>query len=217
MARGQRNPVLALTKEVEEPVSLTCSPQSPLAAEQKTTYYLKFEVLLKDMVTTSSVQRAFLGQVDETAKQKAAREVLQDRFSNQQNVLSKAPAEFARINFGFGVPPEYPIIKADDVPFLIASVENVGGEKLVRIKDYSFSLAERGFSSESSNCLAGYELPLPADAPRSFGLASCFVSLPADLKDFQGKPKVESFFATLRYDYAIDTETTVSVQELGAQ
>ncbi|MBI4152580.1 hypothetical protein HY495_02615 [Candidatus Woesearchaeota archaeon] len=199
-------------------IPLTCSPAQDFSEKEKTSYIMTIQATIQNMKTESSVERGFLGQVSsEEEKRKVAQELIRDRFSSQQKIYSKAPAEFARINFGIGMPEQNPIITSTDIPRFVASVENVAGGKILAIRSFSYSLAERGFSVRSGqqDCLSSKELILPDDVPLSFGLSTCFLNLPGDLSNFQGKAKVETFFATLIYDYSITREATVQVQVIG--
>jgi len=210
---GREVPLLVKTEAAQIP--LTCSPVQDLIEKEKTSYTMAIQATIRKMKTESSLERAFLGQVGSAEEQRiATQELIRDRFSSAQKVSSKAPAEFARINFGVGSPEQNPIITSTDIPRFVASVENVAGGKILAINSFSYSLAERGFTVRSGqqDCLSGKELVLPDDVPHSFGLSTCFLNLPGDLSNFQGKPKVETFFATLVYDYSITREATVQVQ-----
>ncbi|MBI4151457.1 hypothetical protein HY496_00675 [Candidatus Woesearchaeota archaeon] len=214
---GSEAPVTITTDVAQIP--LTCTPAQDLVGKKQTSYTMVVQATIKDMVTSSSLERAFIGQVKVEEKQKIVSELTRDRFPSAQKVYSSAPAEFAKINFGLGSPEQNPIISSTDVPRFVASVDNVGGGKILSIKSFSYSLGERGFSVRSGqqDCISGKEIILPEDAPRSFGLATCFLTPPNDLLNFQGRPKIETFFAQLVYDYQITRESTVQVQviELG--
>lgn len=202
------------TKAEVAQIPLTCSPAKDFTDKEKTAYVMTVQATIKKMMTESSLKRAFLGQVSEAERVKLTTQVVRDRFSSAQKVYSQAPAEFARINFGFGSPEQNPVVTSTDIPRFVSSVENVGGGKIVAIESYSYSLAERGFSVRSGqqDCLSSKVIQLPGDAPSSFGLGTCFLTLPGDLSNFQGTPKVETFFAQLVYDYSISREATVQVQ-----
>ncbi|MBI2103043.1 hypothetical protein HYT55_04340 [Candidatus Woesearchaeota archaeon] len=204
---------LPIKAEVAQ-IPLTCSPAKDFTDKEKAAYQMMIQATIQKMVTESSLERAFLGQVSEEERVKLTSQITRDRFSSAQKVYSKAPAEFARINFGFGSPEQNPILTSTDVPRFVSSVENVGGGKIVAIEAYSYSLQERGFSVRSGqqDCLSGKKIKLPEDVPPSFGLGTCFLTLPGDLSSFQGTPKIETFFAKLVYDYSISREATVQVQ-----
>lgn len=196
-------------------IPLTCSPTKDLKAEQRTTYKMVVEATVKGMTTKSALSRAFLGQVSGIEREQATKKVLGDKSGDFRSGKSSAPADFTSISFAFGSPELNPIITSTDVPQFLASVQNNGGGRLLAIDSYSFTLSERGFSVRggSPNCLTGKKMNVPSDAPTVFGLgSSCSLGLPSDLASFQGPPKIETFYATLVYDYAVKNQADVQVQ-----
>ncbi len=193
-------------------IPLHCSPTAELEAKQKTSYTVVVEATVKGMVTTSSLSRAFLGQVSELERKEITKTILNDKSGDFRSGKSLAPAEFARINFAFGSPEQNPVIASGDLLDFSSNVENVGGGRILAINSYSYDLAERGFVPNTSDCLTSQKLILPEDVREKVNIDTCFIVLPSDLTNFKGPPLVETFFATLNYDYAVKGQGRVDVQ-----
>ncbi len=202
---------LTITADTAQ-IPLHCSPTTELEAKQKTPYTVVVEATVKGMATTSSLSRAFLGQVSELERKEITKTILNDKSGDFKSGKSLAPAEFARINFAFGSPELNPMIASDDLLAFSSNVENVGGGRIVAINSYSYDLAERGFAPNTPDCLTSRKLILPQDVREKVNIGTCFIVLPSDLSNFKGPPTVETFFATLNYDYAVKSQGTVQVQ-----
>ncbi len=191
---------------------LYCSPAKDLEAKEITSYTVVVEAMVKGMITTSSLRRAFIGTVLREQKESIVKTVKADHFKSTQDVESKAPAEFARINFAFGSPEKNPVIASDDKLRFSSNVENVGGGRIIAINSYSYDLSERGFSSSSANCLPFQKKTIPENVRTKIDLGVCPLTAPSDLSNFKSDPQVQTFFATLNYDYAVKAQGTVQVQ-----
>ncbi len=202
---------LKITSDTAQ-IPLICSPTKDLEAKEKTAYTMVVEATLKGMVTESSLRRAFIGEVSKDQKKEVINKATADHFRSSQEVTSRAPAEFARINFAFGSPEKNPIIASGDVVRFSSSVENVGGGRIIAINSYSYDLPEKGFSSSSATCFTFKKITIPDGAGNKISLDVCPVHLPSELDHFKGDPKVETFYATLNYDYAVKKEASLEIQ-----
>ncbi len=202
---------LKITSDTAQ-IQLHCSPTKDLEAKQKTAYTMVVEAMVRGMVTNSSLSRAFLGRVAETERDQKIKMVLNDKSADFRAGKSLAPAEFARLNFAFGSPEQNPVITADDFISFSSNVENVKDGRIIAINSYSYDLGERGFVANNANCFTGKKMSVPEDVREKIGLSTCFVTLPSDLSSFQGPPTVETFYATLNYDYAIKGQETIQVE-----
>jgi len=205
-----------LTKELDgdyKEVAISCSPVEDFAAGDKTAYTMRISAVIENIETLSTLKRAFIGEVDILQKKKIVDELMQDQFSNKNKINSKAPEDPARLNFYFGTSDNNPIIGAADTIVFVATVENNLRGKVFKIREYQTNLAEKGFSVKKggSECLQRGEWQPPRSAPKTFSLpsSSCLLELPSHYKEARG---VETFFATLKYDYLISTEHKVYVQ-----
>ncbi len=195
----------------DEELALTCTPAASLEGR----YALVLDVTLGNVKTTSALKRVFIGAKEQEEKTTLIQQIMADEFSSASDIGSRAPAEFARINFGFGKTGNTPIIAADDAVFFISSIENVGAGNLSAIRSYHFTLQEKGFTvkSGSADCLQGTKV-YPSES-KTIPLRNCFLELPTALKEITHKYEEETFFAELVYDYTLRKEMQVEVRVRG--
>ncbi len=208
---GNSNVEMISGKEIEVP--LACTPSEPLNGA----YTLSFHVIIENLHTTSYLKRAFI-RGDSTAEQVAQvrSKILSTEFSSSADYVSKAPKEFARLNFGMGSTEKDPVIVAGDPIIFVSSIESANGVgvkgKLEKVRSYSFNLVDKGFgvtSSGSDACLEGGDvLVWPG---QSQPLTSCFISVPTDFTDFSAPYVVETFMGELVYDYNLTKEIPIRV------
>jgi len=198
------------TNRGKESLKIFCKPSEPLSEGR---YALKIETTLMNIVTDSSLKRAFVK--NDIYREKFEDAIKSSAFSVFDAGSSKSPAEFARLNFAFGNFERDPIIVADQPVSFDASIENIGRGKVSRIRTYLFSsLIEEGFFATSGdlNCLQGGDTIFPKSS-RSFHLASCFLELPSHLREFNDDYLVETFVAELVYDYTLEQDTGIQILE----
>lgn len=207
--RGEEVSTIVVSQSDEIPV--TCTPSTALNGS----YKLMYNATMRNLKTTSSLKRVFVGEKDVEEKKLLTQQIMRDEFSSQAGILSKAPKEFARINFGFGKTEKTPVIAADDSIFFISSFENTGQGRIEKIRSYRFDLQQKGFivKSGSHSCLQGGELSVPKT--KTYPLTNCFLELPVYLTDFDLPYIEDTFFAELVYDYLINKETSVEVKVQG--
>ncbi|PIN73411.1 hypothetical protein COV20_04245 [Candidatus Woesearchaeota archaeon CG10_big_fil_rev_8_21_14_0_10_45_16] len=182
-------------------------------------YDLNLKAGIGNLQSTTTLKRAFFK--DELDLERWQDDVKQDNFRSQADILSQSPEEFARLNFEFGRASKDPFILSSDNALLTVSVENRQGGKVSKINSfYMDTLDENGFSVRAGNdrCLGDENILLPADKAQrkteKIYTQTCLLDLPFDYTSFEGSYKVETFFATLNYDYVLEEKTKVEVKLL---
>lgn len=194
-------------------IPLICTP--PFGEELEGKYKLTYNVTLLNMETKSFLKRAFLGERTAEEKDTLISQIRTDFFPLSTDGYSKAPNEFAYLNFGFGKTSNDPFIFADDVIIFVSSLENSGKGMVKKINSYEFNLEETGFSisSGSENCLTSGEMAIPIWNLKSpFVLPNCFLELPEDLRHFAEPFKIKTFSGKLNYDYLLRKEVDIEIK-----
>ncbi len=198
----------------EASTTLVCQPEGEL----KGSYLLVYEAEIKNMMTVSRLQRVFIGE-DKTAdwKKENVPELKSTYFPGQMN-RPQAPADFARLNFEFGLPTANPIIDQSGGLVLSSTIENAGKGVITKIHSYRIDLPPE-FSIEDARCREGYDLPLPKTKQplKNVYSRTCLIqSLPPELADPGSAVGQEFVYAEfegyLYYDYLIKKEIPVKVE-----
>ncbi|MDO8656411.1 MAG: hypothetical protein Q7K45_04175, partial [Nanoarchaeota archaeon] len=195
--------------------SYLCLPKEN--EELKGKYKVWFNVTLKNMITTSRLQRAFVG--DKTAEgiDKLRREEISRVITTPQSL---APADFAHINFDIGHAAKEIVIESKDYKTIVVkgNIENTGSGKIVAVKRYEINLESEGFSVQQNNaggntCLQGEFVSIPSTSyTKTIPLPTCIVTgYPEELKTTSyWVPK--TFTATLLYDYRITKDADIDIK-----
>jgi hypothetical protein len=193
------------TNRNRESIKILCRPESNLEGR----YSFTVEASILNIVTESTLKRAFVK--NDFDREQWEKEIKSTQFGFNAGV-AKSPAEFARLNYAFGNFEADPIIVADQPVSFEVSVENIGKGQISRIQSYNFySLQQQGFSVLSGdNCLQGGEQIL-TKATKTRHLASCFLELPNELKQFDSPFEVQTFTARLIYDYQLTQKSNIEV------
>ncbi len=192
-------------------IALICTPGEEELDKFNGPMTVRYTATLEGLTTTSVLKRVFLSTgLDEDARAVQREYVLKSEFSSAADSLARAPQEFARINFGFGATENKPIIENEALIF-VSSIENTKAGKIDRIKEYHFDLGERGFIADSDTCFAGSGSNLLLGSEKLQPLTSCFITVPYDYITFSAPYLVDTFSATLRYDYNITKDVGITV------
>ncbi len=201
------------SKEIEVPLS--CTPAS--GAILNGAYTLSFNVIIENLHTTSYLKRAFIheGYTPEQIAQIRAK-IMSTEFSSSADYVSKAPKEFARLNFGMGSTEKDPVVVPGDALIFVSSIESINGAgvkgKLEKVRSYTFNLVDKGFgvtNSGAETCLQGASILVWPGQTQP--LTSCFLSLPSQYTDFSQPYIVETFQGELVYDYNLTKEIPIRV------
>ena len=205
--------------ERQQQFPIGCQPSSDLNGR----YTLEYNVVLSGMQTFSFLKRTFISK--EISSELRA-QVEADNFKTSKDKVSQGPAEFALLNFKFGIGiGTEPLILVEEPTTFSFAVEDVGSGafkgEVLKVNSYNFhGLWERGFSVDSErigdvDCLQGGEIKLlPAQTKKRepSELKRCFLVLPPDLQQLQkNEYKVETFVADLNYDYKITKSISIEV------
>lgn len=172
-------------------------------------YKVWFNATIKDIVTVSRLQRAFVGnktpeEVDRLRKEEIVRVIAVSE--------SLAPADFAHINFNIGHGPKEIII--ENKPYknilLTSNIENTGTGKLSLIKSYSILM--EGFIVNDAICISGGPFTDTNKIFRNIPLPPCsIIDYPAQFKNpVEWIP--HTFEATLVYDYALSEYVDIEIK-----
>ena len=185
--------------------SYLCLPEGELRGR----YKVWFNATIKDIVTVSRLQRAFVGD-------KTAEEVDRLRREEIARVItipeSLAPADFAHINFNVGHGPKERVIenKIYKNILLTSNIENTGNGKISFIQSYFISL--EGFVVNDAVCVSGGQFTDTSTIFKSISLPPCSImDYPPELKnpvDWVAK----TFEATLVYDYIISENADIDIK-----
>ncbi|MBI2665826.1 hypothetical protein HYX12_04350 [Candidatus Woesearchaeota archaeon] len=197
-----------------------CYP--PADKKLKGTYRMQFGANMKGMVTSSRLQRAFVGDISIEAKKKLQSEEISKVIRIKE---AQVPREFAGIYFDLGHAAGDPVIENKKYEnnnyrpiFIRSNVQNIGGGKILKVNSYSIDLP--GFSVDENHavpgigCLEG-SVENTELYPRDIPLAVCQVTdYPVELKNPEGYlawiPK--EFEATLNYDYQVIARESVTIK-----
>ncbi|MBI2669378.1 hypothetical protein HYX14_06065 [Candidatus Woesearchaeota archaeon] len=194
--------------EEEKSITIPCQPTDTLEGS----YTAIYEAIFRGLTTTTRLSRAFIGTKTPEQKKTLIPEIRQSKFPGNTH-LPQSPAEFARLNFAFGNPPENPIVEEGSL-FLVGSIENIGPGKILAIHSYTLQLD--GFETDPPACKSGANIIVPL-LPSSSGKQiiyqpTCSIKkLPTDLqnpKDFEYR----EFTGDLEYDYQLTKEVPLEVK-----
>ena len=172
-------------------------------------YKIWFNATIKDIVTVSRLQRAFVGNKTPEEVNRLRREEIARVITVSESL---APADFAHINFNVGHAPKETII--ENKPYknilLTSNIENIGTGKLSLIKSYSISMG--GFVVNDAVCVSGGQFTDTSKAFRNIPLPTCsIVDYPAELKN-PAEWVPQTFEATLVYDYTISESADIEIK-----
>ncbi len=194
-------------KEEELGNTFFCYP--PEGKVLNASYSLEFSAKLLDLNTQSLLQRAFIG--DKTPEEKKA--LLPEINKIVTIKESKAPKEFAMINFDLGHVQKDSII--ENKPFktlsLTSNIKNAGMGKILVVKRFQIELP--GFAVDNSQCL--YETNIDVS-----GYKKIISRPPCQVKDYPAELKStkdwvpKTFIANLDYDYLISKSVDVTFKEV---
>jgi hypothetical protein len=187
-----------------DPLRILCKPTEDLNGR----YSLEIVATISDIVTTTTLTRVFVKSQADREKWEA--DIRSSATSGFSTGLSKAPGEFARLNFGFGNFPDDPIILTNRPVVFTASIEDVGRGRLSKVRAYILSsLQEKGFfvTSGDFDCLSRGELVIPKKV-KNYLLSECFLELPTEYQQFDAPFIVDTFEAELAYDYTLTQKIT---------
>jgi hypothetical protein len=199
-------------------IPVGCAPPSDLELEGR--YDVMFHADLSDLETTTTLRRMFVEEYDRDNQKLVNAE--SDTFADISDggYKSSAPDELARINFQFGFPETSRVIEtSNDVLRLVASAENVGNGKITKIKSYSIDLSKAGFYEQNDVCLSGSDVTLPEvmKSRALVRLAVCQIGMSDEIRSYLADLNsataidVQSFEATLVYDYRITKKANIQV------
>ncbi len=174
-------------------------------------YEIIFEATLKNLMTGSKLQRAFVGNVPADQIDLWRREEISKVIKNSESL---APAEFARINFNVGHGKKQIIIENDPQKSILVdgNIENVGSGKIVAVQNYQLSLEE--FSVDNEPCRQG-SLDIPNRTVTAIALPHCLITdYPEKLKNPPRGWEPYTFIATLTYDYQISKKENIEIKPL---
>ncbi len=197
--------------------SVSCLPTSELNEGSAT---LKVKANIEGLQTYSYLKRAFIGMY-KTKEQ--GNEIKKDYFPGKQDV-SLSPQEFARINFAIGYPPSEPLIKgnADIIPQLAATIENLGGGKIIGINRVQIDLVEGLTLSNAQSCgmvpkdksLVKEDFVIGDFADKKeVPLAVCSLSMDDKLRAPENF-LIRDFIALIEYKYEITKEFSFTVKKI---
>lgn len=194
--------------------SLLCDPVSSLPEGRSE---LVVDVLAKDMVTTSILERGFVwsGMSDEEKDSQRSGE-----FGDAGE--SKAQNEFARIDFQIGSPRSDPLIEDGEKPKLFAYVNNVRKGNLTNVRRAEIDLGKDDFSV--SDCSFREEENSLVKDSFSFNSLQAGSKVPLSVCEFSVNPGFYEglsavnflekvvFEARLSYDYKVSESFDISVR-----
>ena len=198
-----------------------CSPEESKLLEGR--YILQFNLTLKNLNTTSRLQRAFIGDKTEREKERLNKEEI-SRVIKQSGSL--APADFAWLSFDIGHALGEVMIENKPYRkiFVRSKIENKGKGELVKINKYSIDLEELGFAvdetgtGEAAFGCASYDrafVPqISEQKEQSIALTFCEIKddYPQELKNPEDWIPVE-FLGQLQYDYRITAKTEIKIEK----
>ena len=174
-------------------------------------YNLVYSATIKGLISSSKLQRAFIGDKDEKWKEEWMPKIMAIHFSGNSRLSQGAP-DLARINFGYGNTIEDPIVESKYGQTLSSSIENLGNGKIVNIYSYDFKGFEGFGDLNLEGCTHGDKVNLPTLRRLAIPLKTCFTkTMPADLSDPNVDYVLKEFEATIVYDYLIERSTGVKV------
>ncbi len=193
--------------------------RTPEGARLKGSHKVVFEAELQGLISTSRLQRAFIGIKDAKWKEEWVSQILVTHFPGQ-SYLSQASPDFARLNFAFGSPSAYPIIEGAKNIVLSSTIENIGPGEIMGNVRYELFLPEFGIEYEvrENNCKKG-EIPVPLIEKKYrqkiFHLPTCLIeSLPQALEEPKDYVFME-FVGLIQYSYLIKKEIEVKIEVVG--
>jgi len=188
--------------------NIVCIPNAVTLSEG--TYTITYTANILNLVSTSRLTRAFIGQKNSTEKTELIKKIKSTYFASN-NAISLSPNDPVRINFALGEPPSDPIIESEDNVLLRVDAEKTGEGELTKIISYSVDLNP----IPTSNCFQGGETDYSSSKntfiSQTYPLASCFVNLPNELKMPTEEYVIKEFTAKLTYNYKIQKKMGVTV------
>ncbi len=173
-------------------------------------YEVVFEATLQNLKTESLLQRAFVGPYP-------AEEIEELRTQEINKVIkiveSRAPADFAHINFNIGHGAKQVVIENNPQKNIQVhgNIENIGAGKITAVKGYQITLD--GFTVNDPACLQGAITITDAHTKNIPLGTSCQVTdYPEELKNPPQKWKPKTFIATLVYDYQISKKERITIK-----
>lgn len=209
------NPTAALLTINSEKVSKTITCSVPEGKELNGKYIINYTAVLKGLNTKSRLARAFIGTKDELWKEENLPKILSAHFPGTTG-LSQAPADLARLNFGFGNNPDNPIIEGDTNLILSAMVEDGGKGKILAIDNYRINLEGFGVDDPEAKCLQGFEMEVESGSKyaQDVYLNSCYIiSLPPELANPQ-EYEYREFEGEITYNYLLTKDVGIEVKLL---
>ncbi|MEK6845280.1 MAG: hypothetical protein AABY26_00860, partial [Nanoarchaeota archaeon] len=209
------DPTAALLTINGEKVSKTVICSVPEGKELNGKYTINYTAVLKGLNTKSRLARAFIGTKDEKWKEENIQKILSAHFPGSTGI-SQAPADLARLNFGFGNNPDNPIIEGDSNLILSAMVEDGGKGKILTINSYRINLDGFGVDDSEAKCLQGLALPVKTTSKYSQDvyIPSCFItSLPPELAN-PSAYEFREFEGEINYDYLLTKDVGIEVNLL---
>ncbi|MBI2666251.1 hypothetical protein HYX13_01425 [Candidatus Woesearchaeota archaeon] len=216
-----------------------CNPKEKLEGK----YFLQFNLTLKDLITGSRLQRAFIGDKTEREKERLYKEEISRVIKQSESI---APADLAWLSFDIGHAAKEVMI--ENKPYRIltlrSKIENKGKGELVKVASYRIggfsrpvgfssaesavdtqefvSLAELGFTiSESGIDEAGLGCAESQKAfvPPAREQRENVIPLPACTLDYPEELKNPEdwiplqFIGGLQYDYRITAKAEVKIEK----
>ncbi len=209
------NPTAALLTINSEKVSKSIICSVPEGKELNGKYTINYTAVLKGLNTKSRLARAFIGTKDEKWKEENLPKILSAHFPGTTG-LSQAPADLARLNFGFGNNPDNPIIEGDTNLILSAMIEDGGKGKILAINSYRINLEGFGVDDSEAKCLQGLALSVKTTSKYSQDvyIPSCFITtLPSELAN-PSAYEFREFEGEINYDYLLTKDVGIEVKLL---
>src|SRR3989338_2392748 len=173
-------------------------------------YEVIFEATLQNLKTESLLQRAFVGSFP-------AEEIEELRTQEINKVIkiveSRAPADFAHINFNIGHGAKQAVIENNPQKSIqvYGNIENAGSGRIVAVKSYQ--IAMDGFTVNDPACLQGTITITDAHTKNiPLGTSCQITDYPEELKNPPQKWKPKTFIATLIYDYQINKKERITIK-----
>jgi len=177
-------------------------------------YIIHYEAILRNLETKSRLQRAFIGDISPEEKEKLRREEISKVIRVTD---SQGPADLAVLNFDIGHAAGEVIIEDKEYRNILlrSKIENLGGGKILRVKNYFINLPSAGMSVQADSstfCMQG----VVEDATkfkREIPLPTCVIDENYDpnLKNPVLGWLPFEFEATLNYDYQITAKKNLKV------
>jgi len=210
---GRATPQNAVFTDEKDARTVVCEPESDLDG----TYTITYQAEIKGLNTKSRLTRVFIGTKTTAWKEEWVPKITSTYFQGNEH-LSRAPNEFAKINFAFGNTLENPVVESSEVLFMAATVENnFGSGEILKVNHYLISLEGLDSYAEPENCLEGWDLQ-PQERDERVYLPTCTLSgLPPELDEDLGSENYvyKEFVAELDYNYLIKKEIrNVKVEEV---